>query len=160
MSNELEDALLAIYREIAALNRRLSRVEVHEGHNFSAANIGTATGAGPGQVHTKGDGVIIKSEAATATSYLYGLLLNGTGQLYFGVEGSVAGTVWPGTAAYDAFLIQGGAKALHLGTNGAINVTIASDGSVTLTGDLIISSLAGGGKRAISVDNNGKIVIT
>lgn len=61
---------------------------------------------------------------------------NTGGNATFGVEASVAGTNFTGSAAYATIVGSGGATSLQLITNGTVRLTIDSAGDATLTGKL------------------------
>jgi hypothetical protein len=76
------------------------------------------------------------SRVATSTTLnAYTLINNTSGDLYVGVEGSTAGTLFTGTTAYAAAIGCGAAKPLQFATNNTIQATITSAGNVGIGTD-------------------------
>ena len=107
----------------------------------ASGNVGIGTTVPDSKLSVSGTGQLLHIGDSTGTSAVYGLIDNSAGGPYIGVESSVAGTTLTGTLAYASFLVTPYAKALQFGTNGAVNMTILSDGNVGIGTTAPASSL-------------------
>ena len=97
--------------------------------NFTGTAVGmNVTGVSDSPLRIEADSITIKEVSKTATSWIYNRIINGTGDLYYGLEGATGGTVFSGTTAYGAFFVNQAARDVQFGTNNIINITLQSGG--------------------------------
>ena len=80
--------------------------------------------------------------SGAGTSHQYARWTNTGGDFYFGLERSVGGAILTGAVAYSSLFGTAGATSLHLGTNGAVRLTIDSAGLVTVGSATALARLA------------------
>lgn len=106
----------------------LSQIPVTGLPTPAITSLGALTLTGKTTWSVAGNTMVSEQRAASVTTgYLYNQIDNTSGQLQWGVESSVGGSIFGGTSAYSAFLGTLVAKSLHFGTGGATRFSIASD---------------------------------
>jgi hypothetical protein len=95
--------------------------------------VDTAHGGFARSVNFTGTGQVIQG-VDTATLNRMIRFKNLSADMLIGIEGSLAGQMFTGGAAYSTCLGSGGAKPLHLGTDSAVRATIDATGGTQLLG--------------------------
>ena len=98
---------------------------------INASGATTFTNAGGGKAF---------GNTTSGVNFVYAELLNTSGDTIWGTEGSSAGTILTGSAAFASVFASTVAKSLHLGTSNTVRLTIDSAGAVTIPGTLAFGS--------------------
>ena len=130
------DAYISFLPSATAASRRLSLSASPTEADFviqGNGNVGIGT-TSPGytlDVQRAGNARFFNiAPSSTTTGYVYAAVNNTGNEMFLGVEGSAAGSLFTNSLAYAGLIGSNNAKALQLGTNGAVGVTILSGGNV------------------------------
>lgn len=112
-----------------------------------------------GTLLTNATGPVFTSNGAT-TERRYIVLSNTSATNYFGIEGSLAGSLLTGSSAYSTVIGSSSATSVHLGANGAVRYTIDASGNNTWTGTGHIggSAAATNGRFEITGNNSTRLI--
>lgn len=74
--------------------------------------------------------------SGSTTGAMYERAINTGGDVIYGVDSSVGGVLFSGTAAYSGAIGTTNATSFHIATNNSVKVTVSSAGAVTFAGGL------------------------